>query len=399
MISWIRTHPFITAAFLVAGALLTVGFWPEPEKVELASVARGPLQIFIEEEGRTRVKDRYVIAAPVDGVTCRVELEVGDPVAQGEVLLQISPLESQVLDARSRARAGAALAAAEAALLAAQEQARGASSASNLARSELARLEPLAEHGVISRERLERARSEAERAAAARQSANFRVDVARYEVEAARAVLEQGNTSEGEGIRVPVASPIDGRILDIEHECQGPVRTGEPLLEVGDPTALEVEVELLSADAVRVEPGMQVWLDRWGGDQPLEARVRNIEPVGFTKISALGVEEQRVRVVADLVSAPEQWQRLGDGYRVEARFVVWQTDDALQVPASSLFRTSEGWAVFRVDEGVARLQPVELGHHSGLAAEVLSGLDEGDQLVIYPSDAISDGQRVEAWVD
>jgi biotin carboxyl carrier protein len=252
-----------TAAVL---AFLAWGFWPEPVRVETANVERKRLVIAIEEEGRTRVIDRYMVSAPVDGVACRVRLQVGDPVTQGEELLSITPLASQVLDARSRARAEAAVAAAEAALQSAREQHVAAQAAADFARTELSRLQPLLVQGLITRESFDRAETEVKKTAAARQAAAFQVDVVRYELEAARAALAFGSAPEQDaGERLAIRSPIDGRVLGLKHECEGPVRTGDPLLEVGNPDALEVVVEVLSPDAVRIEPGMPVYFDRWGG--------------------------------------------------------------------------------------------------------------------------------------
>jgi HlyD family secretion protein len=392
-------HPLIAVTVLLVLALLAWGFWPEPVRVEVGLVERKPLVVTVEEEGRTRVMDRYVIAAPVDGVTCRLNLEVGDPVGKGDVLLHIAPLHSQVLDPRGRARAEAVVSAAEAALRAAEEQEVAAVAAADLAAAELARLRPLVDRGVVTRDAFDKAETQVKSTAAARQSAAFRVDVARYELQAARTALEYGasTTAEDSGERVQVRSPIEGQVLKIEHECEGPVQTGEPLLEVGDPDALEVLVEVLSPDAVRIEPGMPVLFERWGGSGPLEGRVRTVEPVGFTKLSALGVEEQRVRIIADFTSPAETWRRLGDGYRVEARFVLWQQDTVLQAPASSLFRHGAGWAVFVIDSGRARLRTVEIGQRTGLAAEVVAGLRDGERVVAYPSDEVDDGVRVTPW--
>jgi HlyD family secretion protein len=195
---------------------------------------------------------------------------------------------------------------------------------------------------------------------------------------------------------VPVRSPIDGRVLAVRRECEGPVSLGEVLLEVGDPSRLEVEVDLLSADAVRVQPGTPVLFERWGGEEPLEGVVRTVEPVGFTKISALGVEEQRVLVIADFTSPPERWQRLGDGYRVEARFVLWHEDDVLQVPASSLFRDGDGWALFTVQDDRARLRRVGVGQRTGIRAQILAGLEPGEPVIDHPSDEVADAVRVMA---
>lgn len=391
----LRKHPLISFIAVTIVLLLAWGFWPQPVMVEAKAAARGPLTITIEEEGRTRVIDRYVIAAPVDGVTCRVQLNVGDPVTQGQQLLGITPMESQVLDSRSRAQAKAKVEAAESALRAAQEQARAAAAAEQLANSELKRLTPLVEQGVISKEAYDKAQANASTASANKRSADFNVEVARYELQAARSVLEYRAGSNGEAVeRVPVLSPIDGKILKVNHECAGPVRTGEPLLEVGDPSALEIEVDVLSADAVKIKPGMQVLFDRWGGDEALEGKVRIVEPVGFTKVSALGVEEQRVLIISDFTSAPEQWQRLGDGYRVEARFILWHQDDVLQVPASSLFRYDGGWALFVVEDGTALRRQVSVGQRNGLVAQIIEGVGLGEMVINHPSDEVDDQRSV-----
>ncbi|MFO7604018.1 MAG: HlyD family efflux transporter periplasmic adaptor subunit [Gammaproteobacteria bacterium] len=396
MLKPLRQHPVLSLLALAVMLLLLWGFWPQAVQVETVAVTRAPFTVTIEEEGRTRVIDRYVIASPVDGITCRMQLNVGDPVEQGQVLLHISPLQAQVLDARSRAQATAQVAAASSALHAAEEQARAAVAAEQLAASELQRLQPLQQQGVISREAYDRAMTQAQTTAAARRSADFNVDVARYELEAARSILQySAATASGDPAeRVPVRSPIDGKILKVTRQCEGPVRTGEALLEVGDPTALEVEVDVLSADAVKIKPGMAVLFDRWGGAQPLHGLVRTVEPVGFTKVSALGVEEQRVLIIADFTSPAETWQRLGDGYRVEAKFILWHEDDVLQVPASSLFRYDSGWAVFVLDNGRSQRREVTLGQRNGLSAQVLTGLEAGDTVINHPSDDVEDGRRV-----
>ncbi len=388
-------HPGIVAIALLVIGLLVWGFWPRPVFVESAAAKHAPLTVTIEEEGRTRVIDRYLISAPVDGVACRVQLDVGDPVEQGQVLLGITPLESQVLDARSRAQAIARVAAAESALRAAEQRADAAAAAEQLAATELQRLRPLTERGVISREAYDKAVAEATSTAATKRSAGFNVEVARYELEAAQSVLEYAaeNTA-APAERVPVRSPITGKILKIAHECAGPVRTGDPLLEVGDPSALEVEVDVLSADAVKIKPGMTVLFDRWGGDHPLEGIVRTVEPVAFTKVSALGVEEQRVLIICDFTSPADQWQRLGDGYRVEAQFILWHEDDVLQVPASSLFRYDDGWAVFVIEHGRAALRRVHVGQRNGLIAQILDGVGAGENVIIHPSDEVEDGRAV-----
>ena len=395
MFTLLRKHPLITVIAVAIALLLIWGFWPQPVLVEVNTAIRAPLTVTIEEEGRTRVVDRYVIAAPVSGVTCRVELNVGDTVEQGQVLLGITPLASEVLDARSRAQARAKVDAARSALRAAEEQAHAAASAAQLASNELKRVQPLVRQGVISRDAYDKALTAANTAAADKRSADFNVEVARYELDAARSVLEHsaGSTS-NPAESVAVRSPITGKILKVAHECAGPVQTGTPLLEVGDTSTLEIEVDVLSADAVKIIPGMKVLFDRWGGDQPLEGVVRVIEPVGFTKVSALGVEEQRVLIISSFTSPAEQWQRLGDGYRVEARFILWHEDDVLQVPASSLFRYKQGWAVFVVENNRAIRRSVTTGQGNGLTRQILEGVTQGEQVINHPSDMVEDGKTV-----
>jgi len=392
----LRTHPgFVVIAVLIIG-LLVWGFWPRPVVVDLVMAKRAPMTVTIEEEGQTRVIDRFIISAPVDGVACRVQLDVGDPVEAGQTLLRISPLESRVLDPRSQAEAEARVAAARSALQAAEEQAGAAKASADFYRSEIKRFKPLAEKGVISKGDFDKAQMEVLTANATLRSANHAVEVARYELQAAETALKySAGTDTGDpSARVPVKSPVTGKILQMPHECEGPVTTGQELLVVGDPTQLEVVVDLLSADAVKVKPGMKVYFDRWGGEEPLVGRVRTVEPFGFTKVSALGVEEQRVNVIADFVSPKEEWQRLGDGYRVEARFVIWEGQDVLQVPASSLFRVDDGWAVFVVANGRAHQRMVKVGQRNGLIAQIVEGVKEGEQVVNHPSDDVSDGVRI-----
>ena len=394
MLTSLRKHPVIFVAAILVAGLLAWGFWPQPVLVEAVFVKRAPMAVTIEEEGRTRVADRYVVSAPVDGVTCRVQLEVGDSVEKGQILLSISAPESQILDPRSRERAKSAVAAAESSLRSAEEEAAAAAAAERLATIELKRLKPLLAKGLIAQDQYDAALTEVTTTAAMKRSANSRIDVAGYELEAARTLLAYTAGSLPPAERVTVRSPVRGRVLKVIRECEGPVRTGEPLAEIGDPSRLEVEVDVLSADAVRIGPGMKVLFDRWGGERPLEGVVRTVEPVGFTKVSALGVEEQRVLVICDFTSPGEEWNRLGDGYRVEAQFIVWEDPSVLQVPAGTLFRHEEGWAVFAVEGGRAKRRAVTLGQRNGLAAQILTNLTEGERVISHPSDRIEDGVRI-----
>jgi len=377
--------------------LLTWGFMPSPAGVDVREVVRATLSVTVTEEGKTRVIDRYVVSAPIAGYARRVELEVGDSVTSGQVMVHLDPMRSGTLDPRSQAEARAAVSTAEAALSAAEEAVEAARAEADLAQNEYERVRRVANQGLLSQGALDAARAGWRSSQARLRSAEFNVEVARGQLEAARAALEYSAAApDGSGghVSVSVISPVDGRVLKVIHESEGAVTQGQPLLEIGDPRALEIEVEMLSADAVRVREGMAVRLLRWGGEGALEAEVKRVEPTGFTKVSALGVEEQRVLVICQFRSEYEHWQSLGDGYRVEAEFVLWEEENTLQVPASALFRSGEQWAVFTVAGGRAHVTPIELGANSGLAAQVLDGLAEGDLVVIYPGDNVADGARV-----
>ncbi len=383
-----------TAALVAAG--LVLGFMPRALPVDIAMVARAPLTVTVEEEGKTRVRERYLVSAPVPGYVRRIDLKAGDAVAAGQVLAIIEPARSVALDPRTRAQAQAQVSAAEAALAVAQENARAAAADAQLAQQQRARAESLRQSKFLSAQALDTARSAEARSQAAQQAATHAVKVARHELETARVVvlnttqLQASGTTEALEVRAPVAA----RVLKLQHESEGAVSAGQPLLEIGNPETLEVEVDVLSTHAVKIAPGSKVILDRWGGDQPVQGSVRVVEPSGFTKISALGVEEQRVHVIVDFVSPREAWQRLGDGFRVEARFVLWEGRDVLQLPTSALFRHGDGWAVFAVKGGRARLTEIETGQRAGLATQVVSGLAAGAEVVSHPDDMLSDGARV-----
>lgn len=384
------------ATAVLAAAGLVVGFMPRAQPVDIAEVKRAPLAVTVEEEGKTRVRERYQVTAPVTGYARRSGLEAGDAVAAGQVLAVIEPARAVALDPRARAQAQAQVSAAQAALAVAEGNARAATAAAQLAQQERVRAESLRESNFISAQALDTARSAETRARAVQQAAAHSVRVARFERDTARAAvastarLQAGGATDVLQVRAPVAA----RVLKLQQESEGAVAAGQPLLEIGNPDSLEVEVEVLSTHAVKIAPGSKVILDRWGGERAVAGTVRVVEPSGFTKISALGVEEQRVRVIVDFAAPREAWQRLGDGYRVEARFVLWEGDDVLQVPTSALFRHGVGWAVFAVNDKRARLTPVETGQRAGLATQVLSGIAAGARVVSHPDDKIRDGTRV-----
>lgn len=383
---------------LALAAAIGYGFMPRPLAVELAPARKGELAVTVDEEGRTRVRERYLVAAPVAGQARRISLKVGDAVAAGQVLAWIDPAPAASLDPRSRAQAAAQVEVARAALRAAAETARGAAAEAKLAEQELTRAEALAREHFLSQAAVDQARARHQAGQASRQAAEYAVTVARHQVEVARAALLQAATlaKGGPAETLRVTAPVAGQVLSVPRESEGAVQPGQALLEIGNPRALEVVVEVLSTAAVKLVVGAQVLLDRWGGEHPLEGRVRVVEPTGFTKVSALGVEEQRVRAIVDITSPPEQWRALGDGYRVEASFVLWRGDDLLLVPTSALFRHGDGWALFVAEADRARLTPVKIGQRNGISAQVLDGLRVGARVVAYPDDKIADGVRVKA---
>jgi HlyD family secretion protein len=391
-----RRWIFLLGIAAAVVALVVYGMMPRPVVVDVAKVTRGPLRVTVEEEGKTRVQDRFVVSAPVAAFVRRITLEVGDRVSRGQVVAQLEPLRSAVLDPRSRAEAEARVEAAKAALDAARENARVATAGDDYARAKYDRTKRLFESGFASKDDWERVESEARQARATLKSAEFAVEVARSELDAARTQLlfSSGEGGRGSGGKVAVRAPVEGSVLGIPHKDEGAVEAGRPLIEIGNPRALEVEVDVLSSDAVRIRPGTTVQFDRWGGDGFLEGKVRTVEPAGFTKISALGVEEQRVLVIADITSPPALWERLGDGYRLEASFLLWEGDDILQVPASALFRYENGWAAFVVEGGRAKRRTVTVGRRNGLVTQILSGMAEGETVISHPSDKIEDGTRI-----
>lgn len=393
-VQWRRRIALGLIAVLVAWGLFQ-GFRPQPVEVDLGAARRAPLQVTIEQEGRTRVVDRYVVTAPVNGYARRIQLDVGDAVKRGATLVELDPARAEVLDVRRRAEAEARSAAAAANVNVAEQRANAAASNAALAEKELQRVHTLRLAGHVSAAAEDQAVSSARSSAAELRSAQFAVATARHELEATRTALKyaaSGDSTEP----VAVRSPVAGQVLKIPRKSEGSVTLGQPLIEVGDPHVLEVEVDVLSADAVRIRPGARVVFERWGGDGELEGVVRVIEPAGFTKVSALGVEEQRVWIIVAFTSPPERWQRLGDGYRVEASFILWEANDVLQIPASALFRDGEGWAAFAVEQGKAVKRRVQVGQRNGLSAQVLSGIAAGEQVIVHPDDRVREGVRVAA---
>lgn len=394
IVQWRRRIVLSLIAVLIAWGLFQ-GFRPQPIGVDLGVANRAPLRVVIEQEGRTRVVDRYVVTAPVNGYARRIKLDVGDAVERGATLAELEPLRAEVLDMRRRAEAEARINAAESRVSATEQRTNAAESNASLAQKEFQRVRALRLAGHVSAAAEDRSASEAERSAAELRSAQFSVATARHELVAARTALKyaaSGSSAEAVAVRAPMA----GQVLKITRKSEGTVAAGQPLIEIGDPRALEVEVDVLSADAVRIHPGTSVIFERWGGEGALEGAVRVIEPAGFTKVSALGVEEQRVWVIVAFTSPTAQWQRLGDGYRVEAGFILWEANDVLQIPASALFRDGNGWAAFAVEQGKAVKRRVEIGQRNGLSAQVISGISAGVQVIVHPDDRVQEGVSVAA---
>lgn len=377
------------------GALAVASWWPDAVAVDVAVVEAAPFRVSVEEEGRTRLADRYLVSAPVAGQLNRVLLEPGAAVDKGQVLFTLHPLASDALDARRQAQAEASLARSESALKVALAQVEAEQATLELAEAELARVRELAGRQFVAQSAVDRAEAEARSASARLRSAHFAVDVARHESDNARAALEIAGGTRGTAA-LDVRSPLEGAVLSRLRQSEGPVAAGEAVLILGNLDALEVEVDVLSQDAVRLQPGMPVELDRWGGDTLLHGRVLRIEPAGFTRISALGVEEQRVWVIVAFESPPEARAGLGDGYRVEARFILRDSAEVLQVPASAVFRDGEGWASFVVRDGRAVKQAVVPGERSGLMLEILDGLAEGDEVLRNPGQDVVENSRVRA---
>lgn len=405
-----RTRTYIMAAVAAALVLLLAwAFWPRALAVDIGEVHRGQMVVTIDEEARTRVRDAYVVSAPIAGQLMRVEVEPGDHVIGGETIIaRMLPVAPSALDVRTREQARAAVAAAEAALRVSRADLNSALATRDLAETNLARQRSLEATGVVSEAALDIAERELRTAEAAVDTATAAISMRQAELASARARLIEfsgapaatgpagGDDATG-GNAIPLRAPITGRILRVFQESETTLGAGQPIVEIGDTSNdLEVIAELLSTDAVQVEAGDRVLIEHWGGEDVLEGIVERVEPWGFTKYSALGVEEQRVNTIIRFTTPLEERSALGHGYRVEAQIVIWEDDDALIVPSSALFRSGGDWSVFVVDGGRARETPVAVLQNNGIQAAVSDGLEEGTPLILYPGAGISDGRRVRA---
>jgi len=393
LIKWLKRLLWAAAAAGLV-AMIVIAFLPKPIPVDVVSAEVESMRVTVDEDGRTRVTDRYVVGAPLTGNLGRIELHPGDPVTEGAVIARLVPLARPLMDAQTRAEAEARVAAANAQLRQARASVERARAARDYAQTQAQRQEGLHARGSISADALDRAQLEVRSRREELTSAEFGVRVAAHQVEMARAALGRIDGGGEDAENLEVTSPIEGAVLRVLQQSGGVVQAGTPLVELGDPSHLEIAVDVLTSDAVHIEPGDPVVIERWGGEQALDGHVRAVEPSAFTRTSALGVEEQRVNVVIDLDSPREQWERLGDGYRVETRIVIWQADEVLRVPANAVFRHGDGWAVYRVANGLAELVEVDTGRRNGLHVQIEDGLTSGDQVVAHPSDRVRDGVEV-----
>jgi HlyD family secretion protein len=396
---WRRRLPLLGG--LVLAGLIVLGLWPRAIPAEAGKVSRGPLVVTVDEEGMTRVRNRYLVSAPVAGQLQRIDWKAGAEVVAHQTRLAILEARgSDFLDERTQAQAEARVRGAEAAREAAVAQRERAAAAARTFAADLTRATALRGRNVLSAQEFDAVELRSNLATQDARAAEFALQVADYELEQARAVLgRQRTAASGAAGReavspLTITSPVNGKILRVLQESARVVPAGFSLMEVGDPTDLEVRIEVLSRDGVAIQPGARVLLEQWGGSEPLQARVRLVEPSAFTKISALGVEEQRVYVVADFVDPVERRPTLGDSYRVEARIVTWEQPAALRAPAGALFQRRGEWYAYVVDGSRARLQRVSVGRGNGIETEILSGLQDGQTVIVYPGDKVQDGTRV-----
>lgn len=387
---------------ILLGALLLGVLWwafrPQPVMVELAEVREGPFEQTIEEDGKTRVRERYVVSAPLAGKMQRITLKAGDAVKEGDTLAVIAPSAPVLLDARTERELGERVGSAEAGKQRATAEVARARATLDKSTADLDRALKLAEKNFISTAALEQATLTVKLNQRELEATKYGEQAAEYEVAVARAALfrlrQEASGKNPAGQNWEVQAPVAGKVLKVMQESESVVSVGTPLLEIGQPTELEVVVDVLSSDAVQIPPGARARFERWGKAEALEGVVRRIEPAAFTKVSALGVEEQRVNVIIDLTSPAERWQTLGDGYRVDARIITASLDKAVKVPVSALFRAGDQWAVFVAREGRAAERIVKLSRRGALEAVVQEGLKAGEKVIVHPGDSVSDDKEV-----
>lgn len=385
----------LVAAAIIGGGVY-VAFSEKPILVDLATAAVEPMQVTVEEDGITRIRNVYAVSSPIAGHLDRTELSVGDRIGVGDAIAAIHPLESPFLDTRTRTELMAAIDAARSGVALAEVDLTRARTARDLVGASQIRATKLAETNIISESTLERLNGELELAGAQVASAEAMIALRRAELASAQARMAQpgqlATTAVNGECCVDIISPIDGIILALHTKSEQAANIGQLIAEVGDPSDMEITVDVLSADAVKVRPGSRALISDWGGPNVLEAEVERIEPSAFTKVSALGIAEQRVNAIIRLRDPPPA--NLGHGFRVVANLVTWSAEAALQAPVSALFRANGEWAVFRMEDGTAKITPIEIGHLTDRRAEILAGLSDGDRVVLYPGDSLQDGSLI-----
>ncbi len=383
----------VGAALLAA---LVWAFMPAPADVEVASVGQGRFERAVQDDGKTRLRERYLVSTPLTGRVARIELKQGDAVTRDATLATVWPVAPALLDARARSEQQARVGAVEASVARARANVGRSLAALEQARAELKRSEMLAQQGYVSPNQNETGRLNVRLREKELESARQEEDASRHELEQSRAALKQFSqtTAEGPQRAFSIKAPISGKVLKILQQSEGIVNAGTPLMELGDPSQLEVVVDVLTEDAAQIKPGTAVRLMNWGGQEPLNGQVRLVEPAAFTKVSALGVEEQRVNTVIDITSPPESWRALGDGFKVDVRVLVQVVENAVMVPVSALFPVGARSALFIVDAGRIRQQEVEVAARNGVQAWIRTGLQPGTKVVVYPDSALRDGDRV-----
>jgi len=391
---WRKGVPYALVAALLI--FIVIGLWPKPLEVEIQAIRTAPLNVSVLEEGKTRIRHRYVISPPVSGYLHRISLRAGDKIEAGKTVLAIVESEpASFLNPRTRAEAEARVKVTEATRLRTAAELEKARAALGLAERDFARAQSLKKTGAIATREWDAAENQGVVANREVRALEFALQTAEFEVAQAQAALQQvQNPGSEPAPSLTINAPVNGFVLNVMEENARVVTAGTALMEVGDPADMEAEIELLSSDAVAVEPGASVLLERWGGDKPLRGRVAMVEPGGYTKVSALGVEEQRVKVRVDFVDPFPPGQELGDRFRVEARIITWSGANVLQIPSGALFRRGADWMTFVVESGRARMRKVEIGHNNGVAAEIVNGLQTGERVILHPSDQVAEGSRV-----
>jgi len=377
-------------------AALVWAFMPSPAEVEVASVGQGRFERAVQDDGKTRLRERYLVSTPLTGRVARIELKQGDVVTRDAVLATVWPVAPALLDARARSEQQARIGAMEASVARARANVGRSLAALEQARAELKRSETLAQQGYVSPNQNETGRLNVRLREKELESARQEEDATRHELEQSRAALKQFSQTASEGPQraFSIKAPVSGKVLKILQQSEGIVSAGTPLMELGDPSQLEVVVDVLTEDAAQIKPGTPVRLMNWGGPEQLNGQVRLVEPAAFTKVSALGVEEQRVNTVIDITSPPESWRALGDGFKVDVRVLVQVVENAVMVPVSALFPVGARSALFIVDAGRVRQQEVEVAARNGVQAWIRTGLQPGTKVVVYPDSALRDGDRV-----